>query len=493
MFEMYHTFVTYTLGRVKNMEKVKYHIPQSFLIGASAAAWQTEGWTGKKAGQDSLLDAAYKFSPERWHNGYGPAIATDFYNRYKEDCALMQDIGLKAFRTSLDWSRFIKDYETGEVDEEAAAYYSSLVDELIAKGVEPLICLEHWELPNALYEAYGGWGSKHVVDLYVKFAAAAFQLLGDRVKYWVTFNEPIVFPSLAIMDALWYPYKADTKLAMQWNYNKVLAGAKAIQLYHSKNYNGKIGICLNSAVVYSRSAAPDDQKAAKICDLFNNAIYADPCIKGEYSPELISLLQEHDCMFDTKPEELAVIQENTIDFLGLNYYTPTRVKAPTGINPQLAFNPGQYYENYDMPGKKFNPSRGWEIYAKGLYDYALRIKNEYGNIPWLVTENGMGVSEEGRYKAGTGVVQDDYRIDFVADHLRWLLKAVAGGSNCFGYLMWSFTDNVSPYNAFKNRYGFVEIDLENDRQRRVKKSGNWIKEVIRQGYFVYDSFTPEYK
>lgn len=474
------------------MEKIKYQIPENFLIGASAAAWQTEGWTGKKEGQDSLLDAAYKFSPERWHNGYGPAVATDFYNRYKEDCALMKDLGLKAFRTSIDWSRFIKNYETGEVAEEAAAYYSSLVDELIAKGIEPVICLEHWELPSVLYEAYGGWESKYVVELYVIYAAAAFALLGDRVKYWVTFNEPIVFPSLGLMDAIWYPYKADTKVAMQWNYHKVLASAKAIKLYHEQNYMGKIGINLNSEVVYARSDSPDDQKAAQICDLFNNAIYADPCIKGEYPKELIGLLEKHGCMFDCSAEELALIKKNTIDFLGFNYYTPRRVQAGTRANFALAFNPGCYYENYDMPGKKFNPSRGWEIYAKGLYDYAMRIKNEYGNIPWIVTENGMGVSDEFQNKDNSGMVQDDYRIDFVADHLRWLLKAVAEGSNCFGYLMWSFTDNVSPYNAFKNRYGFVEIDLDNKRERRVKKSGHWIHEVIRQGFFEYDSFVPDY-
>lgn len=479
------------------MEKKRYQIPDTFLIGASAAAWQTEGWTGKKTGQDSLIDAAYKFSPERWYKGYGPTVATDFYNRYKEDCALMKELGLKAFRTSLDWSRFIKNYETGEIDDEAAAFYSSLVNELIAKGIEPLICLEHWELPNVLYEKYGGWNSKHVVELYVKYAEAAFRLLGDRVKYWITFNEPIVFPSLGIMEALWYPYKADTKTAMQWNYHKALASAKAIKLYHEHNYGeivgGKIGINLNSAVVYPRSDSADDQKAARICDLFNNAIYADPCIKGEYSKEFFALLQKHNCLFEYTADELILIKENTIDFLGFNYYTPNRVKARLGLNPNINFNPAHYYEDYEMPGKKVNPSRGWEIYAKGLYDYAMRIKDEYGNIPWIVTENGMGVAGEEKYKDENGVIQDDYRIDFVSDHLRWLLKAIAEGSNCFGYLMWSFTDNVSPYNAFKNRYGFVEIDLENDRQRRVKKSGYWINEVIRQGYFEDKSFAPDYK
>ncbi|VBB06991.1 Hypothetical protein LUCI_2235 [Lucifera butyrica] len=477
---------------------MKYYLPKNFMLGASAAAWQTEGWTGKKPGQDSLLDAAYKYSPERWHEGYGPAVATDFYNRYKEDCALMKALGIKAYRTSIDWSRFIQNYETGEVNEEAAQFYSKVVDELIKNGVEPIICLEHWELPNYLYEKYGGWNSKQVVECYVKYAAAAFKLLGDRVRYWFTFNEPIVFPLLGIMEGVWYPYKADTREAMQWNYHKVLATAKAVKLYHEQDYGykqgGKIGIILNSAVVYPRSQSADDLQAAKMCDLFENRIYADPCINGEFPAEYFALLEQHGCMIDVEAAELAIIKANPVDVLGFNYYTPKRVKARTAAwNPAVKFNPRYYYDDYELQGRKMNPSRGWEIYAKGLYDYAMVLKNEYNNIPWIVTENGMGVAEENRYKDTAGVIQDDYRINYVADHLRWLWKAVEEGSNCFGHLMWNFTDNVSPYNAFKNRYGYVEIELENNRNRRIKKSGYWFQKMVSDGCFDFDSFASEYK
>jgi 6-phospho-beta-glucosidase len=477
---------------------MKYFLTKNFMMGASAAAWQTEGWEGKKPGQESLIDAAYKVNPDRWYKGYGPTIATDFYHRYKEDCKLMKEMGLKAYRTSIDWSRFIKNYETGEVNEDAAAFYDDVVDELIKNGVEPIICLEHWELPNQLFEKYGGWNSKEVVEFYVKYAKAAFELLGSKVKYWFTFNEPIVFPELAIMDGIWYPYKNDTQEAMQWNYNKVLANAKVVKIYHEKDYGyqsgGKIGIIINAAPSYPRSQSVDDVKAADMYDLFFNKIYTDPCIKGTFPEVYFPLLKKHDCMIAVTDEELAIIQANTIDMMGLNYYRPNRVKARSAAwNPEVKFNPQYYYENYELQGKKMNPFRGWEIYAKGLYDFAMILKNEYNNIPWLVTENGMGVGDEEKHKDVNGVIQDDYRIDFVADHLRWLLKAVEEGSQCFGYLMWNFTDNVSPYNAFKNRYGYIEIDLDDNRNRRIKKSGYWFKQTVEDGYFEYDGFEPIYK
>ncbi|MGF7397493.1 glycoside hydrolase family 1 protein [Thermoanaerobacterium thermosaccharolyticum] len=474
----------------------KYYLPKDFILGAAASAWQTEGWCGKKEFQDSFMDVWYKADPNLWHNGYGPTIATDFYNRYHEDVKLMGEIGLNAYRTSIDWSRFIKNYETAEVDEDAAEYYNDLIDDLIKNGVEPMICLEHYELPAVLLEKYGGWGSKHVVELYVKYAEQVFKLYGDRVKYFFTFNEPIVIQTRAFLDSIRYPFKQDTKTAMQWSYNKILASAKAIEDYKRGNYNkdGKIGIILNIEVTYPRSSAEHDVMAAKIYDLFFNRIFLDPCVKGVLPDELLKILKYHHCSFEFTQEELNIIKNNTVQILGLNLYAPARVKArDSAWNPSTPFHPSYYYEKFELPGRKMNLSRGWEIYPKIMYDMAMRIKNEYGNIEWLVTENGMGIENEQNFKNEDGVIQDDYRIEFISDHLRWLLKAIEEGSNCKGYMLWAFTDNVSPQNAFKNRYGLVEIDLDDNRNRRIKKSGYWYKEVLKNRYFEYKDFTPEYK
>ncbi|PLT28851.1 glycoside hydrolase family 1 protein [Peribacillus deserti] len=457
-------------------------LPNDFILGAASSAWQTEGWSGKKETQDSYIDLWYKNNKHVWHNGYGPAIATDFYNRYKEDVALMKEIGLTHYRTSINWSRFLTDYEDAIVDEEYAAYLDSLIDELIQNGVEPMICLEHYELPAVLFETYGGWGSKHVIELFVKYAEKVFERYGDRVKNWFTFNEPIVVQTRMYLDAIRYPFEQNTQKWMQWNFNKALATAKVVQLFRKKGYKeksgSKIGVILNPEVTYARSSAKHDQDAARKHDLFFNKMFLDPSIKGEYPSELFELMEKHDIAFDAADSELQIIKEHTVDYVGLNLYFPHRVKArTTAWNDSVPFHPAYYYEMFELPGRKMNPFRGWEIYPQIMLDMALRMRGEYGNIEWFIAENGMGVENEFTNKDEEGIIQDDYRIEFISEHLKWLLKGVEEGSNCTGYMLWAFTDNVSPMNAFKNRYGLVEIDLEEGRNRRMKKSAYWYKEI----------------
>ncbi|MCT2346996.1 glycoside hydrolase family 1 protein [Niallia taxi] len=463
--------------------KLKVNIPDDFIIGAAASAWQTEGWSGKKESQDSYLDLWYKNNKNVWHNGYGPGVATNFFNRYKEDIGIMADIGLTHYRTSINWSRFLSDYEEAEVDEEYAAYIDKVIDELLEKGVEPMICLEHYEVPAYLFEKYGGWNSKHVVDLFVKYADKVLDRFGHKVKHWFTFNEPIVVQTRVYLDAIRYPFEQNTKKWMQWNFHKALATAKVVELFKQKGLKektgAKIGVILNPEVTYARSSAPHDQQAAQVYDLFFNRIFMDPSIKGEYPQQLFDLMVEHDIAFDYTQEDLEVIKENTVDYVGINLYYPHRVKARTNAwNEGAPFHPSFYYEMFDMPGKKMNPFRGWEIYPQIMYDMAIRMKEEYGNIEWFIAENGMGVENEARYKDDEGRIQDDYRIEFISEHMKWLLKAVEEGSNCKGYMLWAFTDNVSPMNAFKNRYGLVEINLEDNRNRKKKKSALWYKSII---------------
>lgn len=309
------------------------------------------------------------------------------------------------------------------------------------------------------------------------------------MKHWFTFNEPIVIQTRVYLDALRYPYEQNTKKWMQWNHHKVLATAKAVQLFKEmdlkEKYGAKIGVILNPEVTYARSSAPHDQEAARMYDLFFNRIFLDPSIKGEYPQELFDLMSKHDITFEYSKEELQIIKENTVEYVGLNLYYPHRIQArTTGWNEAMPFHPEYYYAKFDLPGKKMNPYRGWEIYPKIMFDMAMRMKNEYGNIEWFIAENGMGVENEYRFKNDEGIIQDDYRIDFIAEHLKWLIKAVEEGANCTGYMLWAFSDNVSPMNAFKNRYGLVEIDLENNRNRNFKKSAYWYKQIIENKSFL---------
>nr|WP_024965613.1 glycoside hydrolase family 1 protein [Pantoea sp. IMH] len=460
------------------MSKQTITIPDDFILGAAASAWQTEGWSGKKAGQDSYLDAWYKNDRHVWHNGYGPAVATDFINRYKEDVALMKAAGLTHYRTSINWARFLTDYENVVVDEDYAAYYDRLIDELQAQGIEPMLCLEHYELPAALLEKYDGWGSKKVVELYVRYAEKVFERYASKVTRWFTFNEPIVVQTRVYLDALRWPYEQNTDKWMQWNHHKNLATAKVVKLFRDKGYSGTVGTILNPEVTYPRSSAPHDVKAAEIYDLFFNRVFLDPAIKGEYPAELLALLAKHQVRWEYDDEELSLIAGNRVDEVGINLYYPHRVKAPSRAwNPETPFHPAFYYEHFDLPGRRMNKSRGWEIQPRIIYDMAMRLKNEYDNIPWFVAENGMGIEDEAQFKNAEGQIQDDYRITFIGEHLHQALKARADGANCQGYMLWAFTDNVSPMNAFKNRYGLIEIDLENQRQRRMKKSAHWYRQL----------------
>lgn len=463
------------------MSTINVTIPADFILGAAASAWQTEGWSGKKAGQDSYLDAWYQHDRHVWHNGYGPAVATDFINRYREDVALMKAAGLTHYRTSINWSRFLTDYENAVVDEEYAAYYDSLIDELLANGIQPMLCLEHYELPAALLEQYGGWGSKHVVELFVRYAEQVFARYAHRVTRWFTFNEPIVVQTRVYLDAIRWPYEQNTDKWMQWNHHKNLATAKVVQLFREKGYQGTVGTILNPEVTWPRSAAPHDVKAAEIYDLFYNRVFLDPAIKGEYPAELMALLAKHHVSWEYDAQELAIIKAGRVDEVGINLYYPHRVKAPSRAwHPETPFHPAFYYEHFELPGRRMNTSRGWEIQPAIVWDMALRMKNDYDNFPWFIAENGMGIENEARFKNADGEIQDDYRIAFITEHLYQALRANAAGMNCQGYMLWAFTDNVSPMNAFKNRYGLIEIDLDNQRQRRMKKSARWYQQVSEQ-------------
>lgn len=463
---------------------MKIKIPENFVIGAASSAWQTEGWIGKKEGQDSFVDSWYKNEKFVWHEGYGPAVATNFMEKYGEDAALMKEIHLTHYRTSINWSRFFTDYENLVVDEEYAQHIDDVVDALIAADVVPMLCLEHYEVPTFLMDKYDGWSSKKVVELYTQYAKICFDRYGDRVKDWFTFNEPIVTQTRCYLDAIRWPHEQNTKKWMLWNFHKVLATAKAVEVYHAGEYGGRIGCILNPEMVYPRSSSKEDQQAAHIYDLFFNQVYFHPMVKGEYPAELIQLCQKHDIYFDPTEEELAIIKNNTCDFLGVNQYYPKRVRAPRyQWNSETPFHPEMYYEPFDLPGKRMNNSRGWEIYPEIMYDMAIYMRDNYGEVPWVVSENGMGRENEHLYMDETGQVVDDYRIDFISQHLRHLLRAIDEGAKCEGYMLWAFTDCVSPMNAFKNRYGLVRIELNEERTRSLKKSAYWYKSLVDERVF----------
>ena len=393
----------------------------------------------------------------------------------------MRSIGMNSLRTSIQWSRLIDDLETNTVNQDAVDFYNNVIDAMIAEGMTPTMNLHHFDLPVELFDKYGGWESKKVVELYVGFAEKCFELFGDRVKFWTTHNEPMVVVEGEYLFQFHYPNIVDGKKAVQVAYNLNLASAKAIQAFRKMNIeDAQIGTILNLTPTYAASDAPEDQEAARIAELWNNKMFLEPAIYGHFPAELEELLTKDKVLWETTDEEKEILKNNTVDFLGVNFYHPNRVKAPdVAPNSVGAWMPDRYYDAYDMPGRRVNLDRGWEIYPKALYDIAVNIKENYKNIPWYVSENGMGVSNEERFKNADGMIEDDYRIDFVQEHLEWLHKGIEEGSNCFGYHMWTPIDCWSWLNSYKNRYGFISNNIHT-QIKTVKKSGYWFKEVTER-------------
>lgn len=461
-----------------------YTFPKGFWWGSAASGPQTEGVLTNDGKGDSIWDHWYKEAPERFFDQVGPEKTSQFLTKYQEDIQLMKQIGHTLFRTSIQWSRLIPE-GTGAVNPQAVAFYNAVIDELIANDIEPFINLFHFDIPMAM-QAKGGWLNRETVEAYVAYAKTCFELFGDRVTKWFTHNEPIVPVEGGYLYDFHYPNHINLKEAIQVAYHENLASAMAIQAYHAMDLAGEIGIILNLTPSYPRD--PEnlaDVKAANIADLFFNRSFLDPAIKGEFPAELIAIIQELEMVPTVLEGDLAIIQNNTIDLLGINYYQPRRIKAKeSAVDHTHGPLPDDFFDNYDMPNRKMNVYRGWEIYEKGIYDILTNVRENYGNLPCYISENGMGVEGEERFADENGAIQDDYRITFVKDHLKYVHQAIQEGSSVRGYHMWTCMDNWSWTNAYKNRYGFIAVDLNQDAKRTIKKSGHWFKTVSDQNGFT---------
>ncbi|MCR0207160.1 glycoside hydrolase family 1 protein [[Clostridium] innocuum] len=453
--------------------------PKGFYFGSATSATQSEGAASIDGKGKNIWDYWNELEPDKFHDRIGPQDASEFYKHYRTDIRLLKETGHNSCRISISWSRMFPNGDT-VVNPIAVDHYHKVIDAFHAEGIEVMINLFHFDMPLALQEQ-GGWESDHVVDAYVHYARTCFKLYGNKVKRWFTFNEPIVHVECGYLNGFHYPCRHDMKAAVQVAYHTALASAKAVQAFH-ECCDGKIGIILNLTPNYPRSESKEDQRASRIAELFSSRCFLDPAVLGVYPKELVELLREHELLPEYTKEELTVIKENTVDFLGVNYYQPIRVKAKEApVDPEAMITPETFYDLYEMPNRRINPYRGWEIYPKGMYDIATNIRTKYHNIEWMITENGMGVEHEERF-IKDGRIADDYRIAFYKEHLTWLYKGIQEGSNCIGYHVWTGIDCWSWLNAYKNRYGLISLDLKTQK-RTIKKSGYWFRELAERGGF----------
>lgn len=454
--------------------------PKDFLWGAATSAPQSEGANDKDGKTATIWDKWFELNPEKFNAGQGPEVTSDVYHQYKADVVRMKAIGMNSFRTSISWARLLPDGKT--LNPKAVEFYRSYFSELNNAGIEPIINLFHFDMPWWLMEK-GGWENRESVTAFAFYAQTAFEQFGDLVKRWTTFNEPMVHIECGYLQGYHYPAIHDFKKAVQVGYHTLMAHVYAVEKFREVAIeNGQIGIILNVSPAYAKSDSKEDLRAKKIADHLNIFSFLDPAVLG-YIPETLKvILTENGLTPRVDPEDKLKILANTVDFVGMNYYQPFRVQAKKeGKFP--AEDPSDLYASYILPERRMNEYRGWEIYPEALYDVAMMMKEKYHNIPWFVSENGMGVADEERFSDENGVIQDDYRIDFLKEHLVQLKRGISAGSNCFGYHMWTFADCWSWLNGYRNRYGFYRVNIEEGGKRTIKKSGLWFKALTENHGF----------
>lgn len=460
---------------------MKYKFPEGFLWGAATSGIQTEG--NKDKANESIWDLWYEKQPERFALDIGPELVCDTYSKYEEDVDLMEKISLNSVRTSIQWSRLIVDFEEVTVDEKAVEFYKDYFAKMRKQGVEPIVNLFHFDMPRQLQEQYGGFESKHVATLFAKYAAKAFELFKDEVKYFTTFNEPIVPVEGGYFYDFHYPCKQDAKMGIQVGFNTLLAHSLAVKAYKEGNYDGEIGVILNLTPSYPRSESAEDLQAANFADLFFNRSFLDPIVKGEFPSELTDIFKQFNVMPEYTSEELSLIKDEAIDFLGVNYYVPRRVKAKDYSQLTTFTKPEDFFDYHVNEEGRFNKYRdNNEIWPVSVYDIATNIRENYGNIKWYLAEIGIAMDLASEGEPVNGVINDQFRTELLKEHLIQLHKGIEEGSNCFGVHMWTFIDCWSWCNSFVRRYGFYRLDLETN-ERIIKSNALWFKELSENNYF----------
>ena len=454
--------------------------PKNFLWGASTSAYQVEGaWNedGKGLSVIDMLDHPEDTSDFK--------VASDHYHRYKEDVKLFSELGLKAYRFSIAWSRIIPN-GIGEVNQKGIEFYNNLIDELNKYNIEPIVTMYHFDLPYEL-EKNGGWNNRETIDAFVEYANVLFNHFGDKVKYWLTINEQntmILHPgAIGIPKGGKLPSK---KELYQQNHHMLLAQAKVMSLCHKKCKNAKIGPALNITTMYGETCNPNDAIAAHNWETLRGWSFLDLAVYGRYNRLFWSYLEDRELEPLILEGDMEIMKNGKPDFIAMNYYSTATIAQSKGDNSDVSPRAGDQQIMLGEPGvyrAAENPyvdksKYGWVVDPVGLRMTLRKVSERY-DLPILITENGYGdkdILEE------NDVINDDDRIDFIKKHLEQLKLAIADGVDILGYCPWSAIDVVSTHQGYGKRYGFIYVNRDEfnlmDLRRIKKKSFYWYKNLI---------------
>jgi beta-glucosidase len=445
------------------------HFPAGFLWGAATSAFQIEGGAAADGRGESIWDRFCR-TPGKVQDGALGDVACDHYHRWREDVALMKELGLGAYRFSISWPRILPQGR-GAVNSRGLDFYSRLVDGLLEAGIVPYATLFHWDLPQALQDA-GGWPARATADAFQDYVEAVVGRLGDRVTHWITHNEPWCAGLLSHQVGRHAPGLTDWPAALAASHHLLLSHGRAVPVVRAHSPKAEVGITLNLTPAEPASPSRADREACRHFDGYFNRWFLDPVYGRGYPADMVAdygragrLPRDWDRL--VAPGDLAAIAEPT-DFLGVNYYNRAVVRAedvPESENqPRTVF----------LAPEADWTEMGWEVHPEGLYQILCRVHFEYAPGRIFVTENGASWSDP---PGPDGRVPDLRRLAFLKEHFRAARRAIAAGVPLVGYFVWSLLDNFEWERGYSQRFGIVWVDYAT--QRRIpKESARWYTRVI---------------
>jgi len=439
----------------------KIVFPKDFVWGAATASYQIEGAWDEDGKGESIWDR-FSHTPGKVDNGDTGDIACDHYHRWQDDLALMREMGLNAYRFSVAWPRILPDGH-GKVNQAGLDFYSRLVDALLEVGIEPYVTLYHWDLPQRLQDE-GGWPARKIVDAFSQYTEVVSRELGDRVKNWITLNEPYVSAFVAYREGRHAPGHTNLHEALAASHHLLLSHGMAVPIIRTNSPDANVGITLNLSPQVAASPSVADRAQATWMDGYINRWFLDPLVGRAYPQDMVN-------GFGDAMEFVQVGDSETIsapiDFLGVNYYT-------RGIARSSQVSEEENAPRTVFPNDEFT-EMGWEVYPDGMYQILGRLHFDYNFPAIYITENGVAFKDQ---VSPEGQVDDPARLSYIKRHLEKVNQAIAIGAPVKGYFAWSLLDNFEWAYGYTKRFGLIYVDYET-KQRIPKSSAKWYGQVIR--------------
>lgn len=444
--------------------------PQGFVFGTATAAYQIEGAASKDGRGQSVWDKFSHTKGKTLHGDNGDE-ACDHYHRFKEDVAIMAEMGVDAYRLSISWPRVLPEGR-GKVNQAGLDFYIELVDCLLEAGITPYVTLFHWDMPQALDDEYQGFLSRQCAYDFAEYVEVVVQALGDKVKHWITLNEPWEHGFFGYVTGKHAPGKTKPWRFLTVMHNQFLAHGLAVSKIRKACPTAQVGITLSFTPIYPKTTSAKDQQACDIANELVNKITLDPLLKGHYP----NTLWRKFSWFRPQIEQgdWKLIQQD-LDFIGINNYSREFAYYSPWVPVLNAWVEGQD----DLPDSEFKlqgvqyTSMGWEVYPQGMADVLTWFREDYGNPKVLITENGAAFND----RVKNGEVKDDKRIEFLSQYMKAAKQAIEQGSNLHGYFIWSLLDNFEWAAGYDKQFGLVHVNRDT-QQRTVKQSGWWYKQLI---------------